>query len=89
MSAVLEKAGSFGITEISDLLGDDAENLLQFNSPKIAKDHLHLPGSDWVDRIFAPTDRPIPVLRSIQQLLDHGRLGGTGYMSILPVDQGI
>jgi len=75
--------------EISKQLGKDAEYLLGFNQPKIAKELLHVPGNDWVDRIFAPTDRSVPVLRSIQNLLSHGRLGGTGYLSILPVDQGI
>lgn len=75
--------------EISKHLGKDAESLLGFKSPKIAKELIHVPGSDWVDRIFAPTDRSIPVLKSIQSLLGHGRLGGTGYVSILPVDQGI
>ncbi len=75
--------------DISKHLGKDAESLLGFNKPKIAKELLHVPGNDWVDRIFSPTDRPIPVLRSIQSLLGSGRLGGTGYVSILPVDQGI
>ena len=70
-------------------LGDEADDLLGFDSPAISKDRLHLPGPDWVDRIFGPSDRPIPVLRSLQQLYDHGRLGGTGYLSILPIDQGI
>ncbi len=70
-------------------LGDEADSLLGFDSPAISKDRLHLPGPDWIDRIFAPSDRPIPVLRSLQQLYDHGRLGGTGYLSILPIDQGI
>ncbi|TGN20029.1 class I fructose-bisphosphate aldolase [Leptospira idonii] len=75
--------------DISKHLGKDAESLLGFNKPKIAKELLHVPGNDWVDRIFSLTDRPIPVLRSIQSLLGSGRLGGTGYVSILPVDQGI
>jgi class I fructose-bisphosphate aldolase len=75
--------------QISKHLGKDTEFLLGFNTPKIAKEHLHLPGNDWVDRIFSVTDRSIPVLRSIQTLLGAGRLGGTGYLSILPVDQGI
>ena len=50
---------------------------------------MHLPGPDFVDRVFGPSDRPVPVLRSLQQLFGHGRLAGTGYVSILPVDQGI
>ncbi len=76
-------------TSIQDHLGDDADSLLGFSTPAISKDRLHLPGPDWVDRIFGPSDRSIPVLRSLQQLYDHGRLGGTGYLSILPIDQGI
>lgn len=74
---------------IEEYLGDEADSLLGFSDPKISKDRLHLPGPDWVDRAFGPSDRPIPVLRSLQQLYDHGRLGGTGYLSILPIDQGI
>lgn len=73
----------------AEYLGDEAQSLLEFDTPAISKDRLHLPGPDFVDRIFGPSDRPIPVLRSLQQLYDHGRLGGTGYLSILPVDQGI
>ena len=76
-------------TRIQDHLGDEADSLLGFSDPKISKDRLHLPGPDWVERIFGPSDRSIPVLRSLQQLYDHGRLGGTGYLSILPIDQGI
>ncbi len=89
MTATLEAPASLGITEISDLLGANAESLLNFSNPKISRDHLALPGSDYVDRVWAASDRSIPVLRSLQQLLNHGRLGGTGYVSILPVDQGI
>jgi class I fructose-bisphosphate aldolase len=74
---------------IQSLLGDEAEYLLGHQCQTISKDMLHLPGPDFVDRIFAPSDRPVAVLRSLQQLFDHGRLGGTGYLSILPVDQGI
>ena len=74
---------------IEEHLGDDAQSLLGFSAPKISKDRLHLPGPDFVDRIFAPTDRSVPVMRSLQQMFDAGRLGGTGYLSILPVDQGI
>ncbi len=78
-----------GIDDITHALGSDADTLLRYTTPKIRKEQLHLPGPDWVDRIFAPTDRPTPVLRSLQALFSHGRLGGTGYVSILPVDQGI
>ena len=77
------------VSRIQELLGDDADSLLGFSTPKISKDQLHVPGPDWVDRIFKDTDRSIPVLRSLQQMYDTGRLGGTGYLSILPVDQGI
>ena len=77
------------ITKIQELLGSEADNLLKFSSPKIAKELIHVPGPDWVDRAFAPTDRPINVLKNFQSLLNHGRLAGTGYVSILPVDQGI
>ncbi len=74
---------------IRKLLGDRADDLLGFSSPKISKDLLQVPGSDWIDRVFAASDRTTPVLRSIQTLLNTGRLAGTGYLSILPVDQGI
>ncbi len=74
---------------IESLLGEEAEYLLGYQSKTIAKDLLHLPGPDFVDRVWIHTDRPINVLRSLQQLFDHGRLASTGYLSILPVDQGI
>ena len=74
---------------LEEHLGDHADSLLGFSSPKIDKSRLHLPGPDFVDRIFATVDRSVPVLRSLQQLFDGGRLGGTGYLSILPIDQGI
>ncbi len=77
------------VLEITHLLGPDADDLLNYASPKIPRDQIHVPGPDWVERIFGATDRPIPVLRSLQSLFDHGRLAGTGYLSILPVDQGI
>lgn len=70
-------------------LAADAESLLGFSNPKISRDRLHLPGPDFVDRVFALSDRSVPVLRSLQQMFDAGRLGGTGYLSILPIDQGI
>ena len=76
-------------TRIEEHLGSEAESLLGFSSPKISRDRLHLPGPDFVDRVFSQSDRSVPVLRSLQQLFDGGRLGGTGYLSILPVDQGI
>ena len=72
-----------------ELLGDEADNLLQHQCKSIPKDHLHLPGPDFVDRVVVPTDRPAAVLRNMQTLFNTGRLAGTGYLSILPVDQGI
>ena len=77
------------IDTIEKTLGEQAAPLLKFNSPRVDKAKLKLPGPDWVDRIFALSDRPTPMLRSLQALFDHGRLRGTGYLSILPVDQGI
>ncbi len=77
------------IDQIEEHLGSQARDLLDYKANAIPKETLHLPGSDWVDRSYLGSDRPIPVLRSLQTLLNHGRLGGTGYVSILPVDQGI
>lgn len=76
-------------SKISEILGSEAEYFLDHKCKTIAKEHLHIPGSDFVDRIFVPSDRPINVLRNLQALFNHGRLGGSGYVSILPVDQGI
>lgn len=73
---------------VESWLGEDAEDLLSY-SAKVSKDLLHLPGPDWVDRIFSQSDRSPQVLRSLQQLYSSGRLANTGYLSILPVDQGI
>jgi class I fructose-bisphosphate aldolase len=75
--------------DIQSLLGDEAEALLAFESKTIAREDLVLPGPDFVDRVFAASDRSPQVLRNLQSLFDHGRLGGSGYVSILPVDQGI
>jgi class I fructose-bisphosphate aldolase len=76
-------------SKIQELLGDEAETLLGYSNPKIPKENLHLPGSDFVDRVWLESDRNPAVLRSLQTLFNHGRLAGTGYLSILPVDQGI
>jgi len=76
-------------SKIVELLGKDADSLLNHQSKTISKDLLHLPGGDFVDRIFAQSNRNPQVLRSLSTLYNHGRLSGTGYMSILPVDQGI
>src|SRR3954451_5558473 len=78
-----------GLARIEELLGDEAEDLLTHRCQTIASERLHLPGPDFVDRIWKDSDRPTTVLRSLQTLFDSGRLGGTGYVSILPVDQGI
>ncbi len=75
--------------DLVSLLGDEASSLLEHKSTGIPKEDLHLPGSDFVNRIYAQTDRSVQVLRNLQSLFDHGRMGGTGYVSILPVDQGI
>lgn len=77
------------MTKVAQLLGDKAEYLLGFKSPKISKDRLHLPGPDFVDRVFANSDRNNRVLVNLHRLFNSGRLAGTGYLSILPVDQGI
>lgn len=77
------------LNKIEELLGSDAEYLLGHTCTTISKDLIHVPSPTFVDDIFGPSDRPVPVLRSLQQLFGHGRLAGTGYMSILPVDQGI
>ena len=87
--AVATKPGGKQIDRIVQHLGGDPDGLLRFSSPKIPKSRLHLPGPDWVDQSCGPSDRPRPVLKSLQALLGHGRLAGTGYLSILPVDQGI
>lgn len=74
---------------IEAYLGQEAQELLTHECKTINKSDLYLPGPDYIDRVFSATDRSPAVLRSFQQMLDHGRLGGTGYISILPVDQGI
>jgi class I fructose-bisphosphate aldolase len=75
--------------DIPALLGDEAEDLLSHESKGIPADELHLPGPDFVDRVWKDSDRNPQVLRNLQLLLSNGRLGGSGYVSILPVDQGI
>ncbi|MDX3240907.1 class I fructose-bisphosphate aldolase [Streptomyces sp. ME18-1-4] len=77
------------MTDIQALLGDEAKDLLAHAAQGIPKGDLVLPGHDFVDRTVAATDRSPQVLRNLQSLFDHGRLAGTGYVSILPVDQGI
>lgn len=75
--------------DIENLLGSQSEFLLQHRCGTIAKNKLHLPGPDFIERIYGQTDRTPRVLRSLAQIFNHGRLAGTGYLSILPVDQGI
>ena len=74
---------------IEELLGDEAQSLLDHTAQTIPKEQLHLPGPDFVDRVVAQSDRSSAVLRSLQSLIGNGRLAGTGYVSILPVDQGV
>ena len=81
--------GSAGIDAIVEVLGDDAPRLLDHKCTTIPSSRLSTPGGDFVDRVLLDSDRSTPVLRSIQTLFGHGRLADTGYLSILPVDQGI
>jgi fructose-bisphosphate aldolase, class I len=80
---------SVSFSKIQQLLADESESLLSHVSRTIPKEDLHLPGGDFVDRVWTNSDRTPAVLRSLQTLTEHGRLSGTGYLSILPVDQGI
>ncbi|MFP4321330.1 MAG: class I fructose-bisphosphate aldolase [Anaerolineales bacterium] len=80
---------SDAIKYIQDCLGDDAAYYLEHKSQTIPAEDLHLPSPTYVDDIYMQSDRSPRVLRNLQQILDHGRLGGTGYVSILPVDQGV
>src|SRR5919197_1190762 len=82
-------ATATSLSMLEQILGDDARSLLDHRCQTIPRSQLHLPGPDFVDRVVALSDRPTRVLRSLQSLFDHGRLAGTGYLSILPVDQGI
>ncbi|MBA2339052.1 MAG: class I fructose-bisphosphate aldolase [Pyrinomonadaceae bacterium] len=83
------KRGGATIERIEELLGDESSSLLEYTSQTIPKEELQLPGPDFVDRVWAQSDRPVPVLRALETLFSNGRLAGTGYLSILPVDQGI
>ena len=76
-------------SNIEKLLGKEASYLLGHTFKTIPKEHIHTPGGDFVDRVFAQTNRNTQVLRSLQSLYGNGRLANTGYLSILPVDQGI
>src|SRR3989440_678895 len=83
------KRASASLEKIEELLGDSARTLLDHTSQTISKDQIHAPGPDFIDRIWAHSDRNPSVLRAMQALFDNGRLAKTGYLSILPVDQGI
>lgn len=91
MNAINKKqTASLSLDQITELLGENrARSLLDHKCECVGASQLHLPGPDFVDRVWAASDRPPAVLRSMQQLFDHGRLAGTGYLSILPVDQGV
>src|SRR5438270_3020242 len=82
-------ATTSGIDHITDLLGDEASSLLRHRCQTVDKSLLHLPGPDFLGRVFVPSDRTSATLRNLHAIFTHGRLAGTGYLSILPVDQGI
>ena len=88
MATEMRRSAS-AVDRIDELLGDEARTLLDYKSQTIPKDQLYLPGPDFIDRVVSESDRSPGVMRSLQSLIDHGRLAGTGYVSILPVDQGI
>src|SRR5438094_7596888 len=83
------KRSAATIDRVEELLGDEARTLLDHTAHTIPQEQLHLPGPDFVDRVVAQSDRSPAVLRSLQSLIGNGRLAGTGYVSILPVDQGV
>ena len=82
-------ATATSLSKLESILGSEAKSLLEHKCETFPSSQLHLPGPDFVSRIFATSDRPTRVLRSLESMFDHGRLAGTGYLSILPVDQGI
>ena len=88
MATELKRAGT-PLDKIEEYLGENARTLLDHTSKTISKDQIQIPGPDFVDRVWSLSDRNPSVLRSLQTLYDNGRLSGTGYLSILPVDQGI
>jgi class I fructose-bisphosphate aldolase len=88
MATELKRAGT-SLDKIEELLGADARQLLDHTTRTIPKEQIQVPGPDFVDRVWTNSDRNPSALRSIQTLFDNGRLRGTGYLSILPVDQGI
>jgi class I fructose-bisphosphate aldolase len=86
-AAGLNGHGALSI-DVRAVLGKTADGLLG-HAARVGREHLHVPGPDFVERVFSQSDRPVPVLRNFQTILNTGRLAGTGYVSILPVDQGI
>ena len=89
MATELKRAATTSLDKIEEYLGDNAHTLLDHKTTTIPKEHIQAPGPDFVDRVWSQSDRNPSVLRSLQTLYDNGRLAGTGYLSILPVDQGI
>ncbi len=87
--ARLRTSNKSDIDSILDLLGKEGNFLLNHKCETVLKEHLHIPGPSFVDDVLIPSDRPVAVLRNMQTLFNNGRLGGTGYLSILPVDQGV
>ena len=79
---------SVNIDYIIELLGNEADSLLNFNNPKIKKDSLSLPSPNFIEKVLVDSDRSNNVLKNLSMIYNHGRLSGTGYLSILPVDQG-
>src|SRR5437867_12705968 len=82
-------ATTVSLGKIETYLGAKTDSLLGFKSPKIAKERLNLPGPDFIDRVYSASDRNLSVLTNLQRMFGNGRLSGTGYLSILPVDQAI
>ena len=89
LSAIMSPFQGDNMTDIAGLLGKDAKYLLDHRCKGIAKESLHLPGPDYIERVVAAKDRKPAVLRNLQAMFDRGRLGGSGFLSILPVDQGV
>jgi class I fructose-bisphosphate aldolase len=85
----MKKENNVNGTSIRDYLGEEADYLLNYRCEAISKDQLYLPGPDFIDRVYQQSDRSESVLRNLASLFNHGRLAGTGYLSILPVDQGV
>ncbi len=85
----MSKATIHSFEEIRGYLGDEADSLLNHQCKTLSKDYFNLPGKDVIEKVFIPSDRNVRTLQSLASIYNNGRLGGTGYLSILPVDQGI